>query len=79
MDKFNLNFDGGDNIIKSICWILSVLSWLLFLVTGWISFNWFEEKLGRFSCIWTIQKIHTPGYYAPFQMQISLIYILSSF
>lgn len=37
MEKMNLNFNGTDNIFKSICWILSVLSWLFFLITGWIA------------------------------------------
>lgn len=82
MEKLNLNFQGGENVIKSICWILSILSWLLFLVTGWISLNWFQDKY-IFPCIWTIQKIHfndnfgtVVGVYAPLQMQISLIYIV---
>ncbi len=32
MDKFN--FNGGENILKSICWILSYLSWLLVAVNN---------------------------------------------
>ena len=36
----NLDFK---NPLKTICWILSVLSWLLFLVTGWMGFS----KLAR--------------------------------
>ena len=36
----NLDFK---NPFKTICWILSVLSWLLFLVTGWMGFS----KLAR--------------------------------
>ncbi len=82
MEKANINFKDGENALKTICWILSVLSWLLLLVTGWISLNWFKDKL-IFPCIWTIQKIHIRkildqelGYYAPLQMQISLIYIV---
>lgn len=43
MDKVNLNFNGKDNVIKSICWICSVLSWLLYLITGFISFKWLEK------------------------------------
>ena len=79
MEKLNLNFSGGENILKSICWILSVLSWLLFIVTGWISLRWLED----FYIIWNVKKIPIPeefginlGVYAPFQMQISLIYIV---
>ena len=32
----NLDFK---NPLKTICWILSILSWLLFLVTGWMGFS----------------------------------------
>jgi hypothetical protein len=39
----NLNFSGGENTLKSICWILSVLSWLLFVIIGWISIKWLDE------------------------------------
>ena len=78
MEKFNLNFSGGDNVIKSICWILSVLSWLLLLVTGWISLKWLDEHY----IIWTILRFvkshgdgdHVP--YEPLQMQSALIYIV---
>ena len=52
MEKLNLNFSGGENILKSICWILSVLSWLLFIVTGWISLRWLED----FYIIWNVKK-----------------------
>ena len=52
MEKANINFKGGENALKTICWILSVLSWLLLLVTGWISLNWFKDKL-IFPCICT--------------------------
>ena len=78
MEKLNLNFSGGDNVIKSICWILSVLSWLLLLVTGWISLKWLDEHY----IIWTILRFvkshgdgdHVP--YEPLQMQSALIYIV---
>lgn len=79
MEKLNLNFSGGDNVIKSICWILSVLSWLLLLVTGWISLRWLDE----FYTIWTIHRYVKsvgipPDYvpYEPLQMQSALIYIV---
>ena len=75
MEKFNLNFSGGDNVIKSICWILSVLSWLLLLVTGWISLKWLDDD----NIIWTILRIEKVGdntSYAPFQMESALIYVV---
>ena len=74
MERINLNFSGKENIIKSICWILSVLSWALLLVTGWISLNW----LVNFNIIWTIVLYENPyqnALYAPFQMKTCLIYI----
>ena len=79
MEKFNLNFSGGDNVIKSICWILSVLSWLLLLVTGWISLKWLDDD----KIIWTIGRIEKGDdgiqdkyNYAPFQMDKALIYVV---
>ena len=74
MEKLNLNFNGSDNIIKSICWILSVLSWLLFIVTGWISLRW----LKKFFIVWTIHRMPSGNgaEYLPLQMQTSLIYIV---
>lgn len=79
MEKLNLNFNGSDNVINSICWICSVLSWLLLIITGWISLRWLEE----YDLIWTIIKVENPkiggkhiiGYF-PFQMQVSLIYLV---
>ena len=83
MEKLNLNFNGGDNIIKSICWIMSVLSWLLLIITGWISLRWLDDDtIGN--RVWYIFKREATHivkgkkytYYAPLQMQASLIYIV---
>jgi hypothetical protein len=83
MEKFNLNFSGGDNIIKSICWILSVLSWLLLIITGWISLKWLHDPT---AIVWTIHRMNNPkifgihtGIYFPIQMQVSFIYIVFIF
>ena len=43
MEKLNLNFSGGENVVKSICWIMSYLSWLLLVTTGWASIKWLDE------------------------------------
>jgi hypothetical protein len=43
MEKLNLNFSGGDNVVKSICWIMSYLSWLLLVETGWASIKWLDD------------------------------------
>ena len=83
MEKLNLNFDGGDNIIKSICWIMSVLSWLLLIITGWISLRWLDDDtIGHL--VWYIFKAEATRMvkgkkyteYAPLQMQAALIYIV---
>ena len=44
MEKLNLNFSGGDNVVKSICWIMSYLSWLLLVTSGWASLNWLVQN-----------------------------------
>lgn len=57
MEKFNINFNGGDNTMKTICWILSLLSWLLLIVTGIIGF----VDLFDYNFIWIIRKWDTSG------------------
>ena len=71
MEKLNLNFSGGSNIVKSICWIMSYLSWIMLLITGWISLKWLEEKPGIYgiddikigNIIWTIRPYRTDPVY----------------
>ena len=46
MEKLNLNFSGGDNVVKSICWIMSYLSWLMLVATGWASIKWLDDDGG---------------------------------
>jgi len=48
MEKLNLNFSGGDNVVKSICWIMSYLSWLLLVASGWASLNWLDQTPSGF-------------------------------
>lgn len=83
MEKVNLNFHGYSNIFRTILWILSVISWLLLLIIGWIGFISFNEE----NIIWTINTtpfqflpsnnklIHALKYYVPFQMTQEFIYI----
>ena len=33
-----LNLDFKNNLLKTICWILSIVFWILFILTGWIGF-----------------------------------------
>jgi len=91
MEKLNLNFSGGDNVVKSICWIMSYLSWLMLVATGWASIKWLDDDGGdehRGWSIWNFYVIRTydEGYgdddndplkkdYYPLQMQVSLYYI----
>ena len=90
MEKLNLNFSGGDNVVKSICWIMSYLSWLLLVASGWASIKWLDDDGGddhqRGWSIWNFYAIRTPDggdsdddplkkYYLPLQMQVSLYYI----
>ena len=90
MEKLNLNFSGGDNVVKSICWIMSYLSWLLLVASGWASIKWLDDDGGvdhqRGWSIWNFYAVRTPDggdsdddplkkYYLPLQMQVSLYYI----
>lgn len=76
MEKINLNFNDGQNIIKSICWILSYISWLLLSINSCISLRWlYNEKYMR---IWTIQ-VYKEYKYFPFQMYYIFIYIIFTF
>ena len=89
MEKLNLNFSGGDNVVKSICWIMSYLSWLLLVASGWASIKWLDEEPSfdgedmHFGwTIWGFRAMRTEngqdplkeGYH-PLQMQVSLYYI----
>ena len=84
MDKVNLNFSGCDNIIKSICWILSVLSWLMYLICGWISIRWLDTGKYYHGLVMTIYRM---GYWKnldnktvreiyPLQLQTAVLYIV---
>ena len=51
MEKFN--FNGGENILKSICWILSYLSWLLVAVNNLASLRYmYKDEPNQ---IWNIR------------------------
>ena len=73
MEKFN--FKGGENILKSICWILSYLSWLLVAVNNLASLKYMYKE----SRIWGIVIIEeqSPTFlYYPIQMDRIVIYIV---
>ena len=48
MEQFN--FNGAQNILKSICWILSYLFWLLFVINNLASLKWMYKE-GNIWCI----------------------------
>ena len=60
MEKFN--FPGGKNVVKSICWILSYLSWLLAAATNLAALKWMydPQKSNKICFIWNIVII--PNY-----------------
>ena len=88
-EKFN--FNGGDNIIKSICWIFSYLLWLLLAVNNMASLKWMYEykdrQTGQTGQIWCvhINKIEIDSLiqnnqkeieYIPIQIDYIMIYII---
>ena len=76
MEKLNLHYNDGKNIIKSICWIMAYLSWLLLLVNGWVSMRWLFNK--SFKYIWTIYVFRERNYH-PLQMYYFMIYFVFIF
>ena len=56
------NIDFKNDLPRTICWILSVLSWILFLLTGWISFFIFigkeNEIVVKFKNVWCFMDLY---------------------
>ena len=79
MEKFNLKFDDSRNIVKSICWILSYLSWLLLTINSFVSLGYLYNK--NYMRIWTIiiKKEVSDHIYLPIQMFYIIIYIVFIF
>ena len=71
MEKFN--FKGGENILKSICWILSYLTWLLVAVNNLASLKYMY--MNDPSQIWGIHTQVGQRYF-PIQMDRIVIYIV---
>ena len=76
MEKLNLNFSNKKNIIKSICWIISYISWLLLTINNFASLKWLYNK--KYMRIWTI-KVLKKYEYLPIQMNFIVIYIVFTF
>ena len=87
MEKFNekFNFNGGENILKSICWILSYLSWLLLAINNIASLKYLYQQ--ETPIIWNIIVMPPPSGiniipekdYVPMQMDHLFIYIVFNF
>ena len=92
MEKFNekFNFNGGENILKSICWILSYLSWLLLAINNIASLKYLYQQ--ETQIIWNIIVRPPPSSdppsgiyinpvedYVPMQMDHLFIYIVFNF
>ena len=87
MEKFNekFNFNGGENILKSICWILSYLSWLLLAINNIASLKYLYQQ--ETQIIWNIIVMPPPSGiyinpekdYIPMQMDHLFIYIVFNF
>jgi hypothetical protein len=91
MEKLNLNFSDSFNIVKSVLWILSIISWLFFLCTGWASLyymsynnNKYYNIIDNYNIVWTIKILSNKiqnlnyNYYYPLQINITLMYIIIS-
>ena len=84
MEILNLDFKDNFNRIKSLLWILSILSWLFFICSGWSSLQNLQDD--KYRIIWTIKKLDLEehGYYEvetyyPLQINFVVLYIIFIF
>ena len=77
-ELMNISYESGkkEKNFSIIFWVLSHISWILLLITGWISIKWLDDR--DYWVIWTIyaERNFEEYYYMPFQMHVSLIYIV---
>lgn len=81
MEKLNLVFTDEFTTVKSVLWIISLLSWVLFISTGLSSIKFFHDS--KYEIIWTIEKIgykidgkYTVQTYYPIQINTVMLYII---
>ena len=74
MDIYSYGVKRGDICRKNFCRI-SIISWILLSITGWISLKWLNDS--NYWIIWTIyvERNFENYYYMPFQMHVALLYI----
>ena len=84
MEKLNLVFTDEFTTVKSVLWIISLLSWGLFICTGLSSIKFFHDS--KYEIIWTIEKIgqkidgkYTVQTYYPIQINTVMLYIIFLF
>ena len=53
MEKLYPNSSDSQSTITSICWILSVISWILFIITNAICFHWIKYA----GTVWTFFRV----------------------
>ena len=65
----------SEQYFPTIFWIISTISWILLIITGWISIKWLNDD--DYWVVWTIyvERNFEEYYYMPFQMHVSLLYI----
>ena len=81
MEILNLDFKDSFSRIKSLLWILSILSWLFFLCTGLSSIKFLNKNYNKI--IWTIKTLDLEEHgfydvktYYPLQINYVVLYII---
>lgn len=57
---------------KMVFFLISLCCWLLFLITGWISFHWIR----KYRVVYSIRRIDSDYYYYPLEMTSGMIFFL---
>ena len=62
-----------------IFWIISCISWILLVITSWISLKWLNDS--SYYVVWSIyvERKFERYYYLPFQMHVAFLYIVFIF
>jgi hypothetical protein len=82
-----LNLDFQKDLCKTICWIASVFSWLLFLITGWIGYfalviKDYDDLGVSYDIIWSFINVNykhnydVETEYSPIRQKYGMIIVL---
>ena len=79
VDVFSTKDNKKEAPFPFIFWIISCLSWILLVVTSWISLRWLEDYDSY--VIWTIfvERGFERYYYLPFQCHVAFLHIVFIF